>query len=145
MAFDLEKNTLAQCYSYLEKQWLFIENSEHFVKELLNLDLLPSRDNERKRIGPPPPPGEIDRRKLWNPQFTFEGVKQKKSTYEVLRSKWPNDKTRLAGSIIEMYLDAERPHFAFPYWMEVQSPHYTLKLSTIDSGTGMLSPMPQLK
>lgn len=145
LCFDLEKDRLAQCYSYLENQWLFMDESDYFVKELLGLTLKPTRDNERKRIGPAPEAGEIDRRKHWNPQFVLNGVKQKKTDYEVLRAKWPTDKTRLAGCIIELYLDPARPNFPFPYWLEIQHPHYTFKISTIDSGTGINSPMPKLK
>ncbi|MBS0629361.1 MAG: hypothetical protein JSS30_03950 [Verrucomicrobia bacterium] len=145
LVFDLEKNSLAQCYSFLEKQWVFIDESDYFVKELFTLTLRPTRDTERKRIGPPPEGGEIDRRKMWCPQFIFNGVKQKKTDFEVLRAKWPNDKTRLAGCILELYLDPEQPNFPFPYWMEVQHPHYTFKVSTIDSGSGINSPMPLLK
>ncbi len=145
MCIDLEKNTLSQCFSYLENQWLFIDKSDYFLGQLFTLQLKPTRDNERKRIGPAPMPGEIDRRKLWKPQHVLEGKKNKKAEYEVLRSTWPSDKTKLAGCIIELYLDASRPDFPFPYWMEVQSPHYTFKLRTIDSGSGMKSPMRSLK
>lgn len=144
LVFDLEKNSLSQCYSYLEKQWIFIDETDYFVKELFNLPLRPTRDNERKRIGPAPEGGEIDRRKLWCPQFILNGAKQKKTDFEVIRGKWPSDKTRLAGCIIELYLDPARPSFAFPYWLEVQHPHYTFKVSIIDSGTGLQSPMPTL-
>jgi hypothetical protein len=140
--FDLENNKLTKCYSYLENQWMVMEGADHFVKELLMLTLQPTRDNERKRVGPAPEAGEIDRRKLWTPQFILDGAKQKKTDFEVLRAKWPNDQTRLAGCVIELYLDPQRPNFPFPYWTELQHPHFTFKVSTIDSGTGMTSPMP---
>ncbi len=115
------------------------------MNQLLTLPFRPSRDNERKRVGPPPMPGEIDRRKLWKPQRILEGKKTKMTEYEVLRTKWPSDKTRLAGCIIEVYLDVNQPNFPFPYWMEIQSPHYTFKLNTVDSGRGIQSPMRPLK
>lgn len=89
-------------------------------------------------------PGEIDRRKLWRPQLIRMGKKEKKAQFEVIRSTWPSDKTQLAGCVLELYLDAKNPHFPFPYWMEIQSPHYTLKVRAIDSGTGIFSPMPLL-
>ena len=142
---DLEKNTLTQCFSHFQKQWIFIEKSDYYFAQLLTLSLHPSQDNERKRIGPAPLPGEADRRKLWQPQMTREGKKIKNPHFEVLRVHWPNDKTRLAGSILELYLDAEQPHFPFPYWMEIQSPHYTFKIRAVDSGTGIQSPMPLIK
>lgn len=143
--FDLEKNTLDLCFSHLENQWLFIEKSDYIFGQLLTLPLHPTRDNERKRIGPAPSPGEIDRRKLWKPQLIKNGKKNKKPHFEILRTKWPSDKTKLAGCIIELYLDGENQDFPFPYWMEVQSPHYTFKIRAIDSGKGIFSPMRLLK
>ena len=141
---NLEKNTLTQCYSYTEKQWLFLEKSDYFFNQLLTLPLRVTKDNERKRVGPPPMPGEIDRRKLWGPKRVLEGKCTKTAQYSVLRAKWPDDKTRLAGCVIELYLDTSQPQFPFPYWLEIQSPHYTFKLNTIDSGSGICSPVPPL-
>jgi len=144
-ALDLDKNTLQKSFSYLESQWLFIEKSDYFFGELLSLPFKPSRDIERKKIGPAPMPGEIDRRKFWKPQLTRDGKTNRKCDYEVLRAKWPGDKTQLAGCIFELYLDAEEPAFPFPYWMEVQHPHYTFKIRAVDSGSGIQSPVQLLK
>lgn len=145
LTLDLEKNTLAQCFSYLDKQWIFIEKSDYLLGTLLTLNLRATRENERKRIGPAPMAGEIDRRKLWKPQLFRLGKKMKQPNFEVLRASWPADKSRLAGCVLELYLDADDPAFPFPHWLEVQSPHYTFKLRAIDSGTGIISPMPLLK
>lgn len=144
MAFDLEANRLIQCYSHLEKQWFFIEESDYFVKQLFEMPLRPTKESERKRIGAPPNPGEIDRRRLWKPQLVRDGKRDTQAEFEVMRTKWPADKSKLAGCIFELYLDASRA-FPFPYWMEVQHPHYTFKVRTLDSGSGMISPMPLLK
>jgi len=143
--FDLEKNTLDLCFSHLENQWLFIEKSDYIFGQLFTLPLRPTRDIERKRIGPAPMPGEIDRRKFWKPQLIKNGKKNKKPHFEIMRAKWPSDKTRLAGCVIELYLDGENLDFPFPYWMEVQSPHYTFKIRAIDSGKGLVSPVRLLK
>jgi len=145
MVFDLSKSQLTQCYSHLDKQWFFIDDSDYFVKQLFEMPLRPTRDNERKRIGAPPNPGEIDRRRLWKPQLIREGNREKSADFEVMRTKWPADKSKLAGCIFELYLDAKNTTFPFPYWMEVQHPHYTFKIRTLDSGKGMISPMPLLK
>lgn len=145
MVFDLETSKLTQCYSHLEKQWFFIEDSDYFVKQLFEMPLRPTRESERKRIGAPPNPGEIDRRRLWKPQLIREGKKAKTAEFEVLRTKWPADKSKLAGCIFELYLDAENSGFPFPYWMEVQHPHYTFKVRALDSGSDMQSPMPLLQ
>lgn len=145
MTIDLENNNIRECFSYTQKQWLFIEKSDYLFANLLSLPLRATKDHERKKIGPAPSPGEIDRRKLWHPQVIRSGKKIKDPHFEVLRTKWPQDKTRLAGCIFELYLDAENPSFPFPYWMEVQHPHFTFKVRTIDSGSGLQSPMPPLK
>ena len=136
---DLEKDRLVECFSYLQNQWLFIEQSDYIFGHLLNLALRPTRDRERKRIGPAPMTGEMDRRKLWKPQLVIEGKKIKTPQFEILRTTWPRDKTRLAGCIIELYLDKENPKFPFPHWMEIQSPHYTFKLRSVDSGHDLYS------
>ncbi|NGX39266.1 MAG: hypothetical protein KR126chlam1_00589 [Chlamydiae bacterium] len=141
LSINLEKGTLDQCYSYFQSQWLFIEKSDHLFTQLLTLNLRPTRTKDRKRIGPAPPAGETDRRKLWKPQIVREGKKVKKAKFDVLRTQWPSDKSRLAGCIFELYLDAGTPDFPFPYWMEVQSPHYTFKVRVVDSGRGITSPM----
>lgn len=141
LTIDLEQNNIQECFSYTQKQWLFIEKSDYLFANLLTLPLIPTKDHERKRIGPAPNPGEIDRRKLWLPQVIRSGEKIKDPHFEVVRTKWPQDKTRLAGCIFELYLDAENQNFPFPYWMEVQHPHFTFKVRTIDSGSGLESPM----
>lgn len=141
---DLDKNTLTQCYNHFLKQWIFLEKSDYYFAQLLTLPLRPLKDSERKRIGPAPMPGEIDRRKFWKPQLTREGKKVARTEFEVVRCSWPSDKTRLAGCTFEIYLDAEDTTFPFPYWMEVQSSHYSFKIRTVDSGSGMQSPMPLL-
>lgn len=142
LTIDLEKNTITQCYSHLQRQWLFLEKSDYLFGQLLLLDLSPTKERERKRIGPTPSAGEEDRRKLWMPQLIRDGKKITPSKVEVLRAVWPSDKTRLAGCIIELYLD---PSFPFPYWIEVQSSIYTFKMRTVDSGSGLNSPMPLLQ
>ena len=144
-AIDLEKNTLSQCFNHFLKQWVFIEKSDYFFAQLLTLSLQPTRDNLRKRIGPSPMPGEIDRRKMWNPQMVREGKKVRNPSYEVVRCTWPNDNTRVASCVFELYLDADNTSFPFPFWMEVQSPHYTFKMRAVDSGSGINSPMPLLQ
>lgn len=142
---DLEKNTLLRSFSFLDNQWLFIENVDYFFTKFFSLPFRASKENERKKIGPAPMPGEIDRRKFWKPQLIREGKQYKQCDYEVLRSTWPSDKTQLAGCIIEIYMDAEQPAFPFPYWLEVQHPHFTFKIRAIDSGFGIQSPAKLLK
>lgn len=142
--FDLDKNTIQQCYSYSQRQWLFIEKTDNFLLQLLILPLRETKENELKRIGPAPQSGESDRRKIWYPQLIWEGKKNEKPHFEVVRAKWPEDSSRLSGCVIELYLDSQSP-FPFPYWLEVQSSHYNFKMQSVDSGTQMISPMTPLR
>ncbi len=144
-ALHLEKNELGRAYSFLDNQWLVIDNADYFFKELLTMPFQPTRDIERKKVGPAPMPGEMDRRRFWKPQLIFEGKQEKNPEYEVLRAKWKSDKSQLAGCIFELYLDLNKREFAFPYWLEVQHPHFTFKIRAIDSGRGIQSPTLLLK
>lgn len=144
LTIDLEKNQLVQCFSYLQNQWLFLDKNDDLFTRLLDLPLQETKEQDRKKVGPPPQAGEVDRRKLWKPELFREGKKIKSTDFAVLRGTWPSDGTRIAGCTIEVYLDGANS-FPFPYWIEIQSPHYTLKIQTVDSGSGLLSPMPPLK
>ncbi len=139
--FDCENNGLTQCYSHQQKQFLFVNKADYFLASLITMPLNPTKESERKRVGAAPEAGEIDRRKIWLPSLIREGKKVDAPRFDIMRAKWPSDKTLLAGCTIELYLDSELA-FPFPYWLEVQSPHYTFKIHAVDSGRGMVSPMP---
>lgn len=133
--FDLEKNTLTRCFSITQKQNLFIDPSDQILAKLIALPLKPTLETERKRIGPPPMEGETDRRKFWLPPLVRAGQKMKEAHFEIVKTRWPDDKSRMAGCDVELYLDADHPEFPFPYWIEIQGSHYTYKMQTIDSGS----------
>jgi hypothetical protein len=137
---DLKKNRLKECYSFSNKTWISLENSEDFLSRLLTLPLAKMLREERRRIGPPPLAGEVDRRSVWNPPILIEGKKNEKSSFDVFKAKWPDDGTLLALCTIELYFDATRPTFPFPYWVEIKSPHYAMPIRAIDSGVAIQSP-----
>lgn len=141
---DLDSNHLKESFSYTQNGWLFVQDSDYLLAKLLTLKLDRVREVERKRIGPAPSSGESDTRAIWNPSVVIDGKKTGNPKSEVWRGKWPDDKTLLAGCGIDLYFDSERPTFPFPYWIEIQSSHYALKVRAIDSGTGLSSPMPLL-
>lgn len=141
---DFKDNILKESYSYTQNSWLYVDDSDYILAKLLTLSLDPVQPATRRRIGPAPPPGEPDTRAVWTPSLVIGGKKISKPKTEVWHGKWPNDGTLLAGCGIELYFDGERPLFPFPFWMEVQSPHYAFKVRTIDSGSGLNSPMPLL-
>jgi hypothetical protein len=135
---DQRSGQLVECFSYSKNGWLYLDASEQFLMRLLTLPLHPVPEKERKRIGPPPLNGEEDRRSLWTPTLVVDGKKIAKPAFEVVKTQWPDDSSRLALCAIELYFDKG---FPLPYWLEVHSPHYTFKLRTIDSGHALVSPM----
>lgn len=139
---DLEKNKLIDCYSYSKKGWLYIEESEYFFAKLITLSLLPTPEEQKRRIGPPPLSGERDNRAIWIPQICFDGKKVKNPSFDVRYAKWPQDDSRLSGSVIDLYFNAENSLFPFPFWIEVKDGHFTFKIRTIDGGRDLISPLP---
>lgn len=139
--YEIDRTTgaLIECFSCSKNGWLYLDESEQFLTRLMALPLATVPAVERKKIGPQPGQGESDHRPVWNPPLTVEGKKIYKAAFEVLKTQWPDDNSRLALSTIELYFSKEFPDFAFPYWLEVQSPHYTFKMRTIDSGHGLVS------
>lgn len=141
---DFQNNKLKESFSYTQNGWLFLQDSDYLLAKLLSLKLEKVHEIDRRRIGPAPSSGERDTRAVWNPSLVIEGKKINKPKSEVWHGKWPDDGTLLAGCGIELYFDSNRPSFPFPYWIEIQSSHYALKVRTIDSGAGLSSPMPLL-
>lgn len=146
--YEIERATgkLIECFSYSKSGWLYLDESEQFLTRLITLPLAPVPLAERKKIGPQPAGGESDRRSVWNPSLIIEGEKASKAVFEVLKTKWPDDGSRLSLCNVVLYFSKNQPDFPFPYWLEVQSPHYTFKMRTIDSGhdlaSSMRGPMP---
>jgi hypothetical protein len=134
---DLKTNQLSSCYSVSQKIWIKIEESELFFPKLLALPLQPVEHDKRKRIGPAPQADEEDHRALWIPAVVSEGKKVEKPVCEVFQARWPEDNSLLSLCAIELYFT---PALSFPYWIELSNGHYTLKIRTIDSGKGLVSP-----
>lgn len=141
---DLDQNCLKESFSYTQNGWLFVQDSDYLLAKLLNLSLDHVWEADRRRIGPAPTDGSPDTRAIWSPTLTIDGKKVSKPKCDVWHGQWPDDKTLMAGCGIDLYFDAQRPTFPFPFWIEIHSPHYALKIRTIDSGTGLVSPMPLL-
>jgi hypothetical protein len=135
---DLKTNDLQECYSYSQGAWLPTKDPAHFLPRLLTLSLEKTPELQRKRIGPPPESGEIDRRSIWNPSVVIEGQKVDKPVITAWKTKWPTDGSMISECEIEIYFSS----IAFPVWIEVRSPHYKGSLRAVDSGQGMLSPRP---
>jgi hypothetical protein len=132
---DLDQNKLLESYSYSRGAWLYAEDPNNFLARLMTLSLEKTPLDKRKRIGPPPN-GDEDHRALWMPSVVFEGKKIDKSPVTAWTTKWPHDSSIISGCEIEVYFSG----FAFPYWIEIKSPHYRASIRTLDSGRQMSSP-----
>ena len=137
---DLNTGRLIDCFSFSKKERIHLENQEQFLAQLFQLELEVTPDKERKRIGHKSA-SEIDQRKMWSPPLIHEGKKCKQPTFSVMHTTWPADTSSLSGCRIELYFDALRTSFPFPYWIEVKSPHYAYKVRVIDSGHHLSSPL----
>jgi hypothetical protein len=132
---DLQSNRLLECFSHSKGTWLYADDPNNFLARLMTLSLEKTPEDKRKRIGPPIA-GEIDHRSLWKPAITFEGKALDKAPISVWSTRWPQDNSIIANCEIEVYFS----QFAFPYWIEIKSPHYKASIRTLDTGTKMSSP-----
>ena len=143
---DRTSGELIECFSYSKNGWLYLDSSEQFLPRLMRLPLEWVPSTQRKKIGHKAA-GEVDRRSLWNPPLVVEGKKVTKPAFDVFNAHWPDDGSKLATCVIEIYYAKDQPDFPFPYWVEVHSPHYTFKMRTVDSGHHLVSskngPMPR--
>jgi hypothetical protein len=138
---DLVENKLVESYSPSQKRWLFVDEVDAFLPQLLALNLSPIAKDNRKRIGPPPPPGEPDQRAFWIPPFVTSGAKKERPQVESWQGVWPEDGSRLEACLVELYFEKETP---LPIWIELKSPHYAFKIRAVDSGRKLTSPAPPL-
>lgn len=138
---DLKKGQLIECFSYSKKGWIYLDKEEQFFAKLFTLNFSSVSDAQKKKIGPQPSPGEVDHRKLWKPALIIESKKNANPVFEVVQACWPDDNSQLALCRIDLYFDAEHPSFAFPYWIEVKSSHYSFKVRSIESGHDLSSPI----
>ncbi len=138
---DRQSGNLIECFSYSKNGWLYLDQSEQFLTQLFKLPLKIVSEAERKKIGPQPTKDDVDARAVWNPPVVIEGIKIAKPLFDVLKTQWPDDGSRLSLCAVELYYSKQQPNFPFPYWLEVQSPHYNFKMRTIDSGHNLFSPM----
>lgn len=108
------------------------EPSSGFLETLLHLPLKPIPVDDRKRAGPPPMPGNLDVRSIWNPTIIVDGKKYFLPcvAYYV---QWPKDETDLAGKRGTLYYTTEPAIRALPYWIEIETSPNPVHIRTIDS------------
>lgn len=133
---DLQSGQVLECYSFTRGAWVHSSKNESLFATLIHLPMKKIDPDNRKKIGPPPLPGESDFRKIWNPPLVFEGKKLETATFEVFETTWPEDGTELSGKLVALYFDKEK-RSAFPFWVQVETAHATAALRTIDSGKNL--------
>ncbi len=137
---DLDQNKMTECYSFSRNAFLSQEGRDSFLSTLIQLDLNELTNAERKKIGPPPSPGESDFRKVWKPTQYIEGIKIKNTHFDAYCTQWPRDTTELSQKYIHLYFDSNHPDFPFPYWIQISDGTLSFKLQTVDSGRQLNSP-----
>ena len=133
LEIDRKSGEIFECYSFTRSSWIQLSSQESLIATLLTLPLEPVPLEKRRRIGPPPAPGEIDTRKNWDPPVFVEGKKQEGISFEVYETTWPKDKSPFSGNSVILYFD-KNGRFPLPFWIQVETTHANLALRTIDTG-----------
>lgn len=136
---DPQTGAILECYSFSSSSWVQLSSQESVLATLLQLPLEKIEEASRKKIGPPPMPGETDYRKVWAPPLTFEGKTIEGALFSVFEAEWPKDGSELATKKVAIYFD-EEIHFPLPYWIQVDTTHITGNIRTIDAGKNLPSP-----
>ena len=142
--YEIDPRTLelVECYSCSKKGWLYMEESEHFFSKLLSLNLIKVPQEERKKIGHPPAPGEPDQRPFWTPTLASSS-KKVKIPCETWKTSWPKDDTLLSSCRITLYFPSKEKSF-FPLWIEANNGHFSYSIRGIHLGKNLISPISHL-
>lgn len=136
---DLHSGQIIECYSFSRSSWIQLSSKESLFSTLLQLPLQLMDPQKQPRIGPPPPQGELDVRKIWAPPLYFEGKKKNNPHFDAYETNWPQDGTELSGKTVSLYFDQETK-FPFPFWIQVEASYATVSIRAIDSGKNLPSP-----
>lgn len=135
---DLETAQIIECYSFSRAAWIQLSTNESLFATLIKLRLNTIRNDERRRIGPPPLSDEKDVRQIWNPPLVFEGKKRERALFDAFQAEWPKDGSELSGKAITLYFDKEIG-FPLPFWISVETSHAIGNFRAIDSGRNLPS------
>ena len=130
---DLENHQILECYSFSRSAWVQISSQGSIISTLLGLNLQPVAASEQRRIGPPPPNGEADLRKIWKPPLIEDGEHHHNASFDVYRADWPKDDSDFAGNTVSLYFDHDN-RCPFPVWVQVDTAHVSASLRMIDFG-----------
>ncbi|NGX41115.1 MAG: hypothetical protein KR126chlam4_00951 [Candidatus Anoxychlamydiales bacterium] len=133
---DLSENKIIDTYSVSRNCFIDLKNQISITAKLLDLELNKLLDRDRKKIGPPPSVGEVDRRAFWQPMKYIDGKRIKRAKFNVYRSIWPDDSSELSLKRFDIYFDK---NFVFPYFIEVNNGHMSYMIKGVDSGKNLKS------
>ncbi|NNM43241.1 MAG: hypothetical protein HKM07_02735 [Chlamydiae bacterium] len=136
---DLHENQLSESFSVMHRRWNFLEQSQNFFAKLLALPFYKVLPEKQRKIGAASS-DEIDKRALWTPPLTIDGKSTKHPSFEVFETTWPKDMSELSQSAVQMYFNKNEPTFPFPYWIEISTTHYAMRIQIVDSGRGFFTP-----
>lgn len=137
---DSKKGTIHSIFNVDEKAYTSTPATFQFLPILLTSSLQPIALSERKYIGPEPMAGEMDFRSLWLPKIIFEG-KERKPRIGAFRFVWPDDDSELSGKRLDIYIPEDEAITYLPYWIELNAGLNKIKISVIDSGKKLTSPV----
>ncbi|MFT4551481.1 MAG: hypothetical protein ACI9S8_000094 [Chlamydiales bacterium] len=143
---DLSSAKIREYYSFSRKGWLELNDTDSIFSTLLSLPFELVEKKNRRKQGPPPAPGDLDRRSIWNPRMIVNGGKIDNVLFNAWKTRWPKDGSDLAGKLIQIYLPEESNIYPsyYPYWLQVQDTLGIAKVRVVDSGNNLKSPMKAL-
>ncbi len=140
---SMTSGEILRSFSLVGSNWIqdSLNPQYSFLPTLLKLHLTLVPIEARKRIGPPPMPGEPDFRKLWQPKVYYEGSEQAVQCH-VYRTEWPKDVSDLSGRVLYIYIPkpSSQALSFFPYWIEITGNIGKVKLRVVDSGRLLYNP-----
>lgn len=137
---DLSSATMLECYSVLDEAFFDVHSFDHILTKMMHLPLEVLSESEQRRIGASSDEG-VDHRKVWTPVQVFEKERVKNPKFDVYKATWPDDGTILSKKSVEIYFDANRKDFPFPYWMQLKdASDASFKVPTVDGGKKLASP-----
>ncbi len=142
---DLQTARFEQSYSFTQKKWVDLSQSDTFLTTLLNLPFRPVPEKRRRRLGAGSLRGQ---RPLWQPRLVVEGQQIEGVSFTSWIAKWPADGSDLARKHLEIYIpesqnQATYPSY-FPYWIEVDNCIGNARVRVVDSGLNARSPKTNL-
>lgn len=140
---DLANGQMLKSYVFMQNGWFEKPVNNAFLTTLLNLRLNSVPISERKQIGRLQN-SKCDPSSFWQPKLIFENQWIKDIPFNAWRTKWPNDKSDLAGKTVEIYTpeDSDLYPAYLPYWLEISGMIGNAKIRIIDSGRNLNSPHP---